>query len=61
MYQYSLTWFINLFVRWVWVVGMWGRCGEGMNISKLALVDPMYQYSLTWFINLFIRWVWGHA
>ncbi|VTJ64641.1 Hypothetical predicted protein, partial [Marmota monax] len=44
MYQYSLIWFVNLYINSI-----------HDSIADLANIDPMYQYSLIWFVNLYIN------
>ena len=43
MYQYSLTWFINLYLQVKHI------------IQSLANIELVYQYSVTWFIKLCFR------
>ena len=42
MYQYSLTWFINLYLQ------------VKSIIQSLANIELSYQYSVTWFTNLYL-------
>lgn len=41
MYQYSLTWFINLYLQVKHIM------------QSQANIELVYQYSVTWFINLY--------